>query len=152
MKLGQSTEHPVLISGQDTICKAFSKMMFSPLSLAYRLNAQSPNVMWIELKMEFSMQYSAISYDSHATQAFVQLEQGPDELPDMYLHHSSVLLSKIYHTSDMSRISAESLNHLCSGLWPKLQEVEGQCCRTSKHAMENAGRLIWGYLQYWCRV
>ena len=40
------------------------------------------------------MQYSAIPYDSHVTQAFALLKQDPDELLDMYLHHTSELLSK----------------------------------------------------------
>ena len=60
-----------------------------------------------DLKKELSMQYSIIPSDTHATQAFIHLEKGPDELFD----DLSDLLSKIYHTSDMSRISAEGTNH-----------------------------------------
>ena len=56
------------------------------------------------------MQYSAILYNTHATQAFTQLNQGLDELQDMYLYPVSELLSKIYHTSDMSRIWVDDLN------------------------------------------
>ena len=56
------------------------------------------------------MQYSTILFNSHVFQAFTQLEQGLDELLDMYLYHISELLSKIYHTSDMSGILA-GLNH-----------------------------------------
>ena len=40
------------------------------------------------------MQYSSIPFHSHAIQAFAQLEQGPDELFDMYLNHASELLLK----------------------------------------------------------
>ena len=40
------------------------------------------------------MQYSGIPFPSHATQAFAQLEQGLDELLDMYLHPPSEFLSK----------------------------------------------------------
>ena len=61
----------------------------------------------MELKRGLSMQCSIIISDSHATQAFTWLEQGPDEIFDEYLHHASELLSKIYHISDMSRISVE---------------------------------------------
>ena len=50
--------------------------------------------MWMELKNELSMQYSIIPSDTHAAQAFTQLEQGPDELLDDYLHCVSDLLSK----------------------------------------------------------
>ena len=38
------------------------------------------------------MQYSAIPFDSHATKAFAQLDQGPYEVHDMYLHCASELL------------------------------------------------------------
>ena len=57
------------------------------------------------------MQYSAILFDSHATWAFVHLKQDQHNLLDMYLHHTSDLLSQIYHTSDMSRTLAEGLDH-----------------------------------------
>ena len=65
----------------------------------------------MELKRELFMQYSAILFDSHATQAFAQLEQGPDELLDMYVHHASELLSKLYHISDVSMTLMDCLNH-----------------------------------------
>ena len=55
--------------------------------------------------------YSTIPFDSHATQAFAHLQQGPNELPEMYLHHVNELLSKIHHVTDMSQIPAERLNH-----------------------------------------
>ena len=86
-------------------------MTSSPLSSANTLKAQSLNLMWTELKRELSMQYSAIPFDSHSTQAFAQLEQGLDDLLDMYLHHANELLSKICYTSDMSRNLAEGLIH-----------------------------------------
>ena len=67
--------------------------------------------MWMELKGELSVQYSIILSDSNTTQAFTWLEQGMHELLDEYLHQASELLSKIFYTSDMSRISVEDLNH-----------------------------------------
>ena len=90
---------------------AFYKMTGYPLLSANRLKAKSPNITWMELRGKFSMQYSTFPVDSHTTQAFTQMEQGPDELLDMYLHHTSELLSKIYHTLDISEISAGELNH-----------------------------------------
>ena len=65
----------------------------------------------MELKMELSMQYSTIQPDTHTTQAFTHSEQGPHEFLNNYIHHVSKLLSKIYNTSEMSRISAEGTNH-----------------------------------------
>ena len=56
------------------------------------------------------MQYSIIPLNIHATKAFTHLEQGLDELLDDYLHHVTDL-SKIYHTYNMSRTSAEGNNH-----------------------------------------
>ena len=53
--------------------------------------------MWTELKKELPLQHSVIPSNTHATQAFTQLEQGPDELLDDYLHCVSEL-SKIYTT------------------------------------------------------
>ena len=78
-------------------------MTGSLLSLANRLKSWSPNQMWLELKREISIQYSAIPYDSHTTQAF--------ELFDIYFDCACEFLSKNYHTSVMSRILAEGLNH-----------------------------------------
>ena len=52
------------------------------------------------------MQCLVIPFDSNATKAFTQVEQGLDEPFHMYVHHINEFLSKIYHTSDMSRISA----------------------------------------------
>ena len=75
------------------------------------LKTRSPNLTLAKFKKELSIQYSIMPFDTHTTQAFTHLEQGPDELLDDYLHHVSELLSKIYHTSDMSRISAEGTNH-----------------------------------------
>ena len=50
------------------------------------------------------MQYSVIPSETHATQAFTQLEQGQDEFLDDYLYYVSKFLSKLYHTLDMSSI------------------------------------------------
>ena len=67
--------------------------------------------MSMEPKGELLMPCSVIPSDSHTTQAFTQLEQGLDELLDEYLQCVSELSSKIYHTSDMSNISTEDINH-----------------------------------------
>ena len=81
------------------------------------------------------MQYSNIPSDSHATQAFTQLEQGMDELLNDYLHHASELLSKIYHTSDMSSISAEGTSHYAI--------VYGLNCRKLKDIMAGHQNVQW---------
>ena len=107
----EAIENTAQISGQNKICIAFSKLIIPPLLTANRLKTRSPNLTWRELKKELSMQYCIIPSDTHATQAFTHLEQGMVELLDDYLHHVSELLSKIYHTSEMSRISVEGINH-----------------------------------------
>ena len=68
-------------------------------------------------------------------QAFAQLEQGPDELLDMFLHHASDLLSKIYHTSHMSRILVEGLNHYTV--------VYGLNCRRLKDSVAGHWNMQW---------
>ena len=83
----------------------------------------------MEIKKELSMQYSIILSDTHATQAFTHFEQGLDELLHEYLHHRSGLLSKIYHPSEMSRISAEGNNHYVV--------VYGLKCRKLNDSMAN---------------
>ena len=69
-------------------------MVGPPLNSAHRLRVRSPNLTWGELKSDFSRQYSSIPFNSHATQAFAWLQQGPDELHKMYVHHASKLLLK----------------------------------------------------------
>ena len=89
------------------------------------------------------MQYSIIPLDTHAAQAFPCLEQGPDKLLDDYLHCVSDLLSKIYHTSDMSRISAKGTNHYAvvyglnsRKLKDSMQEIEACSGRQWRNALE----------------
>ena len=57
------------------------------------------------------MHHYIIPSDIHAIEAFTHLQQGNGVFLDDYLHHASELLSKRYHISDMSRISAEGTNH-----------------------------------------
>ena len=82
----ESTKNVVQISGQNAICIAFSKLTGSPLLTANGLKTRSSNLTWTELKKELHMQYSIISSDIHATQAFTYLEQGSDKL-----HHTQHL-------------------------------------------------------------
>ena len=118
-------------------------MIGSPLTSAHTLREGLPNVMWKELKRTLSRQYSSIPFNSHTSQAFAYLQQGPDELLEMYLHHECELLLKIHHTSDMSHISAASLNHYTVGYGLKFQQVE--CCGIVEYAMEVNGRLLQSY-------
>ena len=86
-------------------------MIWSPLTSAHRLRDELPNLMWGGSKNKLSRQYSSVPFDSHVTQSFAHLQQGLDELLKIYFHCASKLLLKIHHTSDMSNISAEGLNH-----------------------------------------
>ena len=149
------------ISGQDTIHIAFFNMMGSPLSPAKRLKAQSPKLMWTELKRELSMQYSAIPYDSHVTQAFAQLEQDPDELLDIYFHHAIELLSETYHTSDMSKIFADGLNHYkvvyglnCRRLKDSVVGQQSKQSKKMKGCFRDIHNIVAGYEKFkgYCRA
>ena len=102
-------EKAAQILGQDILCIEFSEMVRSSLTSAFRLRDYLPHLTWKDLKGELLRQYSKIPFDSHATQAFYHLQQGSDEILEMYLHHATELLSKIHHTTDMSQIPAEGL-------------------------------------------
>ena len=69
------------------------------------------------------------------TQTFTHLKQCLDEPLDDYLHHSSEFLLKIYHTSNMPRISAEDTNHNAV--------VYGLNCRKLKDSMARHGSAQW---------
>ena len=106
-----SVENTAQISMPDIIHIAFSKKIGPSLSSGHRLKHCLPYLMWQDLKSKPSRQYSKISFNSHATQVFACLQQGSDELLEMYLHHASELSLKIHHTTDMAEIPAEGLNH-----------------------------------------
>ena len=63
----ESIENVAQISGQHEICIVFSKLTGSSLSTANSLKTRSPNLMWMELKKELSLQYSVILSDTHDT-------------------------------------------------------------------------------------
>ena len=67
-------------------------MLRSSLTSAHRLKDGPPKLTWKELTGELSRHYSSIPFDSHATQAFAHLQQGPSELPEIYLHCASELI------------------------------------------------------------
>ena len=91
------------------------------------------------------MQHSVLPSDTHATQAFTLLYQGPDEILDDYLHHVSELLSKMYHTSDMSTIWEEGTNHYAVVYGLNCRKLKDSCHRTPKCTVEDDGRVFQGY-------
>ena len=95
--------------------------------------------MWMELERKLSMQYSVILMGSHEIQAFTQMEQGLDGLLDTYLNCTSELLSKIYHTSDISRISVEDFNHYAV--------VYGLYCRKLKDSVMQQHSVQWKVME-----
>ena len=54
------------------------------------------------------MQYLTVPFDSHATHAFSQLEQGLDELLDMYC------------TVQVSFCQKFTIHYICVGFWQKV--------------------------------
>ena len=70
---------------------------------------------------------------------FSNMEQGLDERLDDYLHCASELLPKIYHTSDMSRISAKDTNYYAV--------VYGLNCRKIKDSVVGHWRTQWKMME-----
>ena len=97
-----SVENAAQILGQNILFIAFSKMVGSPFTSTYRLRDCLPHLTWDDPKNKFSRKYSTILFNSHATQAFAHLQQGPEELLRLYLHCASEYLSNIHHMRDMS--------------------------------------------------
>ena len=106
-------------------------MIGPPFTSAHRLRDCLPYLTWQVLKSEFSRQYSKILFNSHANQAFAHLQQGPDDLLEMHLHHASELLSKIHDTTHIAQIPTKHLScytvvyDLNSAKW-KVKVVEYQ--------------------------
>ena len=74
---------------------AFPKLTGFLLLTTNRLKTRSPNLTLVEHPC------NTLSFN------LILMQPSPDELLDDYLHHVSELLSIMYHTSDMSRISDE---------------------------------------------
>ena len=104
-------ENAAQISGKDILHIALSKMLGSPITSAYKLRHCLPHLIWRDLKSELLRQYSTILLNSHGILAFAHLQQGSDELLEMYILCASELLLKIHHTTNMFLIPAEGLNH-----------------------------------------
>ena len=67
------------------------------------------------------------------------MEQSLNELLDLYQYHASELLSEIYHTSDMSGISAEGRSHYTV--------VYGLNCRRLKNSAAEHWRTQWKMIE-----
>ena len=55
--------------------------------------------------------YSEISYDMHAINAYDTLQQGSDEPTEGHLHRAQDILEHIHHTNNMSKITAIGTKH-----------------------------------------
>ena len=88
-------ENAAQTSGQYILHIAFTKTGRSPFTSPYRLRDHLPHLTRKDLESELSREYSVIALNNHATQAFAHLQQGSNELLEMYLHHAHELLSKI---------------------------------------------------------
>ena len=124
-----SVENAGQISKQDILHIVFSKMIGSPPTSGHRLRDHLLHLMWKDLRSNILRPYSTIPFNSHATQTFSNLQQGPYELLEMYLHLASELLSKVHHMTDMTEVPVEGLKHYTIGYglnFTKLKDrVEG---------------------------
>ena len=65
----ESIENAAQMSGQNVIHIDFSKLIGCSLLTTNMIKARSPNITWMELQKELSMQYSIIPSNNQATQA-----------------------------------------------------------------------------------
>ena len=82
-----------------------TKLTGAPLQVATCLQDRMVNVTWEELQKELTINFSPLPYDNHASQAFTNPMQGPEEFLTKYVECSISLLTQINYTSDMSAIS-----------------------------------------------
>ena len=64
------------------------------------------HVIWSTLKQHLASNYSEITYNSHAINAYDMSQQDNDESTEAYLQRAQYILQCIHHTNDMSSISA----------------------------------------------
>ena len=81
-------------------------------------------------------------YDSHATQAFAHLKQGPDELLEMYLHHANKLFYQKYITQMTCLKSCRRFKPLHCSIWSKLCKA-GQSSGTPNFPLKQYKVLLW---------
>ena len=90
-------------------------MARSPLNSAIYLEGKETSsgkkFSWTTLKQHLTTNYSKIPYDTHTINAYDTLQQGADESTDAYLHRVQDILKCIYHTNNMSSITAIGTNH-----------------------------------------
>ena len=77
------------LSLQDPIDVAMTKLSGAPLQVATCLQDRVVNVTSKELQRELTINFSPLPYDSHASQTFANLIQGPEESLTLYIQMSN---------------------------------------------------------------
>ena len=102
-------------------------------------------MVWSSLKKNLTNNYSKISYDTHAINAYNSLHQGSDKAIIAYLHRAQDILKHIHHTSNMSTITTIGTNHAKnltglkdSRLHNKLAESKGKKWLTMAQVLQDA--------------
>ena len=94
---------------------ALSKLQGPPLKSAGFLESKEVSsgkqLNWHSLKKHLTTNYSKISYNTHAINAYDNLHQGSDESTSAYLHRVQDILKHIHNTSNMTSIPAIGTNH-----------------------------------------
>ena len=85
LPLGHCSQNAATLSHQDPIDVAMTKLTSASLQVAACLWDRVVNVTWKELQKELTINFSPLPYDSHASQAFANLIQGPEESLTLYV-------------------------------------------------------------------
>ena len=109
-------ENAAKLCNLDTLSIALSKLQGSLLKSVCFLESKEVSsgkqLDWHSLKKYLTTKYSEIPYNNHAINAYDNLHQGSNESTIAYLHRVQDILECIHHTSNMTSISAISINHV----------------------------------------
>ena len=111
----QSIENTARICSLDAMNITLSKLQGAPLKSAIYLEGKEMStgkkLSWTTLKQHLTANYFKIPYDTHAINTYDTLQQGADESTKAYLHRAKDIPEHIYHTNNVSSITARGTNH-----------------------------------------
>ena len=111
----QSIKNAARLCNLDALSIALSKLQGAPLKSANYLEDKEMNsgkkLSWATLKQHLTSNYSEIPYDTHAINSYDTLQKCTDESTKAYFYRVQGILECIFHTNDMSSVTAIGTNH-----------------------------------------